>query len=274
MTQDNLAARYVQLELDIQYDNDDYDVWCSLYYDRQEHKVEKNCFGHGSNDKLLECSVSLTEALKSNMVTEAEVLDAIFTRLVPNGGDSIANEPDLTNGVYKIPCEVLGGRKWKGQGFLLKEEQRKWDKICFVADPVERQIHEISCKWVHLRNFGLPTVREVFDYIAENNGIAYCAHLIAYQISFYSGDYKRCNYIFSQATKALYKERFGSTDNEFCDYTNVDEQKRLNKRSEFLNKKREEIREWAKTKSTNPEKIDFIVERTIAKYYSYQPKTT
>ena len=64
MTLNNLAARYVQLELNIPYDNDDYDVWCSIYYDTQEHKIEKSRFGHGSPDVLWSNSVSLYDAIE------------------------------------------------------------------------------------------------------------------------------------------------------------------------------------------------------------------
>ncbi len=46
--------RYIALELDIPYDNDDFDLWKSNFYDTKDKCIVVDNYGHGSGPTITE----------------------------------------------------------------------------------------------------------------------------------------------------------------------------------------------------------------------------
>lgn len=118
----NNMFRYIILEDEINYDNDDYGVWGAVLYDTIEKKIRTTTYGHGTGmkerrDSIELCNVSLDikqsliEEMISLMVDETPVASDLVLENIAR----CSSEDNPT----AIPVNVVRGRKFKGAGYLI-----------------------------------------------------------------------------------------------------------------------------------------------------------
>lgn len=118
----NNSFRYIILEDNINYDNDDYGVWGAVLYDTIEKKIRTTAYGHGTDMKersnsIELCNVSLD--IKQSLIEEMIYLMLDETPVVSDSVlENIARCSSEDNPTA-IPVNVVRGRKFKGAGYLI-----------------------------------------------------------------------------------------------------------------------------------------------------------
>lgn len=118
----NNSFRYIILEDNINYDNDDYGVWGAVLYDTIEKKICTTAYGHGIDMKersnsIELCNVSLD--IKQSLIEEMIYLMLDETPVVSDSVlENIARCSSEDNPTA-IPVNVVRGRKFKGAGYLI-----------------------------------------------------------------------------------------------------------------------------------------------------------
>ena len=268
--------RYIALELDIPYDNDDFDLWKSNFYDTKDKCIVVDNYGHGSNPTITEY-IDYKKAISENVITVDELVEAICKHL--NIGSYGVYDFNINYGPAFIPCSITGGRKMKGDNkyFLYNYIQGNsymrrmrfstyFDtELAVVYDPVTNEICEVNPKFVELKYDVVERIKKSIRK-DEYTNLLTLVHAIAYKQSYYSCDAK--NY----KNTLVRLIHFGSNVSfDIYHAKNPWKDKQLQKKKEKLDKikenKRAEIEKWV---NTLPDKTDEerkqIVEKTLNKY--------
>ena len=118
----NNSFRYIILEDNINYDNDDYGVWGAVLYDTIEKKIRTTSYGHSTDMKersnsIELCNVSLD--IKQSLIEEMIYLMLDETPVVSDSVlENIASCSSEDNPTA-IPVNVVRGRKFNGAGYLI-----------------------------------------------------------------------------------------------------------------------------------------------------------
>ena len=118
----NNMFRYIILEDEINYDNDDYGVWGAVLYDTIEKKICTTTYGHGTGMKERSNSIELCNVSLDIKQSLIEEMISLMVDETPVASDSIleniarcSSEDNPT----AIPVNVVRGRKFKGAGYLI-----------------------------------------------------------------------------------------------------------------------------------------------------------
>lgn len=118
----NNMFRYIILEDEINYDNDDYGVWGAVLYDTIEKKICTTTYGHGTGMKERSNSIELCNVSLDIKQSLIEEMISLMVDKTPVASDSIleniarcSSEDNPT----AIPVNVVRGRKFKGAGYLI-----------------------------------------------------------------------------------------------------------------------------------------------------------
>lgn len=215
----NNSFRYIILEDNINYDNDDYGVWGAVLYDTIEKKIRTTAYGHGTGMKersnsielcnvSLDIKQSLIEEMISLMIDETPVASDLIL-------ESIARCSSEDNPTA-IPVNVVRGRKFKGAGYLIYSISTslsfgfgfgKYTKTFTkpaIFDPTTGMIHIInSFEYIEYDNeFRNNFKNLVLKGLKMNEATVYSlAHLWAYKMS-----YSHCDKInYNSKVKSLGK---------------------------------------------------------------------
>lgn len=119
----NDSFRYIILEDNINYDNDDYGVWGAVLYDTIEKKIRTTAYGHGTDMKERSNSIELCNVSSDIKQSLIEEMISVMLDETPVVSDSVleniarcSSEDNPT----AIPVNVVRGRKFfKGAGYLI-----------------------------------------------------------------------------------------------------------------------------------------------------------
>ena len=118
----NNSFRYIILEDNINYDNDDYGVWGAVLYDTVEKKICTTTYGHGTDMKERRNSIELCNVSLDIKQSLIEEMISLMIDETPVASDSVleniarcSSEDNPT----AIPVNVVRGRKFKGAGYLI-----------------------------------------------------------------------------------------------------------------------------------------------------------
>ena len=268
--------RYIALELDIPYDNDDFDLWKSNFYDTKDKCIVVDNYGHGSGPTITEY-IDYKKAISENVITTDELVEAICKYL--NIGSYGVYNFNVNYVPAFIPCSITGGRKMKGDNkyFLYNYTQSNdymrrmrfstyFDtELAVVYDPVTNEICEVNPKFVELKYDSIERIKKSIRK-DEYTNLPKLVHAIAYKQSYYSCDTKNYN---NTLIKLIH---LGSNVNfDINNAKNPWKDKQIQKKKEKLDKikenKRAEIEKWANTLSNKTdEERKQIVEKTLNKY--------
>lgn len=151
--------RFVTLESNIPYDWDDYDAWGSVLYDIEKDAIVTVKYGHGSGMSMGDGVISLQEAVEQGSLNIAHLIDVMVASLGIGFGN--ANVPVIAEKYsiekpFGIPVNVTGGRKFKGNGYL----------VCSVSEPVRYGLCAYHNEKVHKYIIYSP---EKNDYFTVNS---------------------------------------------------------------------------------------------------------
>ena len=268
--------RYIALELDIPYDNDDFDLWKSNFYDTKDKCIVVDNYGHGSGPTITEY-IDYKKAISENVITVDELVEAICKYL--NIGSYGVYDFNINYVPAFIPCSITGGRKMKGDNkYFLYNYTKSNDymrrmrfstyfdtELAVVYDPVTNEICEVNPKFVELKYDVVERIKKSIRK-DEYTNLLTLVHAIAYKQSYYGCDAK--NY----KNTLIRLIHFGSNVSfDIYHAKNPWKDKQLQKKKEKLDKikenKRAEIEKWV---NTLPDKTDEerkqIVEKTLNKY--------
>lgn len=221
----NNMFRYIILEDEITYDNDDYGVWGAVLYDTVEKKICTTTYGHGTGMKersnsielcnvSLDIKQSLIEEMISLMVDETPVASDLVLENIAR----CSSEDNPT----AIPVNVVRGRKFKGTGYLIYSISTSLSFGTFIKtftkpvilDPTTGMIHIInSFEYIEYDNeFRNNFKNLVLKRLKMNEATVYSlAHLWAYKMS-----YSHCD-------KINYNSKVKSLGNTGAKYINIPE---------------------------------------------------
>lgn len=194
----NNSFRYIILEDNINYDNDDYGVWGAVLYDTIEKKICTTAYGHGTDMKersnsIELCNVSLD--IKQSLIEEMIYLMLDETRVVSDSVlENIARCSSEDNPTA-IPVNVVRGRKFKGAGYLIYSistslsfgTSTKTFTKPVILDPTTGMIHIInSFEYIEYDDeFRNNFKNLVLKGLKMNEATVYSlAHLWAYKMSY------------------------------------------------------------------------------------------
>ena len=268
--------RYIALELDIPYDNDDFDLWKSNFYDTEDKCIVVDNYGHGSGPTITEY-IDYKKAISENVITIDELVEAICKHL--NIGSYGVYDFNVNYGPAFIPCSITGGRKMKGDNkyFLYNYIQSNdymrrmtfstyFDtELAVVYDPVTNEICEVNPKFVELKYDVVERIKKSIRK-DEYTNLLTLVHAIAYKHSYYGCDAKnykntliRLIHLGSNVSFDIYHAKNPWKDKQL--------QKKKEKLDKIKENKRAEIEKWV---NTLPDKTDEerkqIVEKTLTKY--------
>ena len=194
----NNMFRYIILEDEINYDNDDYGVWGAVLYDTVEKKIRTTTYGHGTDMKersnsielcnvSLDIKQSLIEEMISLMVDETPVASDLVLENIAR----CSSEDNPT----AILVNVVRGRKFKGTGYLIYSISTSLSFGTFIKtftkpaifDPTTGMIHIInSFEYIEYDNeFRNNFKNLVLKGLKMNEATVYSlAHLWAYKMSY------------------------------------------------------------------------------------------
>ena len=281
----NNSFRYIILEDNINYDNDDYGVWGAVLYDTIEKKIRTTTYGHGTDMKersnsIELCNVSLD--IKQSLIEEMIYLMLDETPVVSDSVlENIARCSSEDNPTA-IPVNVVRGRKFKGAGYLIYSISTSLSFGTFtktftkpaILDPTTGIIHIInSFEYIEYDNeFRNNFKNLVVKGLKMNEATVYSlAHLWAYKMSY------------SYCDKINYNSKVKSLGNTGAKYIDIPEIVKLSinaniAKREFENKiarealKKEKmpaIIEWVKnnTDKKTDEDIKKLAEHIFNKKY-------
>lgn len=194
----NNSFRYIILEDNINYDNDDYGVWGAVLYDTIEKKIRTTTYGHGTDMKERSNSIELCNV--SLDIKQSLIEEMIYLMLdeTPVASDSVleniarcSSEDNPT----AIPVNVVRGRKFKGAGYLIYSISTSLSFGTFtktftkpaILDPTTGIIHIInSFEYIEYDNeFRNNFKNLVVKGLKMNEATVYSlAHLWAYKMSY------------------------------------------------------------------------------------------
>ena len=268
--------RYIALELHIPYDNDDFDLWKSNFYDTENKCIVVDNYGHGSSPTITEY-IDYKKAIAENIITVDELVEAICKYL--NVGSYGVYDFNINYIPAFIPCSITGGRKMKGDNkyFLYNYTQGNsymrrmrcstyFDtELVVIYDPVTNEICEVNPKFVELKYDSIERIKKSIRK-DEYRNLLTLVHAIAYKQSYYSCDAK--NY---KNTLIRLIHLGSNVSFNINNAKNPWKDKQLQKKQEKLDKikesKRIEIEKWANILSDKTdEERKQIVEKTLTKY--------
>lgn len=194
----NNSFRYIILEDNINYDNDDYGVWGAVLYDTIEKKICTTAYGHGTDMKersnsIELCNVSLD--IKQSLIEEMIYLMLDETPVVSDSVlENIARCSSEDNPTA-IPVNVVRGRKFKGTGYLIYSISTSLSFGTFTKTFTKPAILDPTTGIIHIINsFGYIEYDDEFRNnfknlvvkgLKMNEATVYSlAHLWAYKMSY------------------------------------------------------------------------------------------
>ena len=278
------TKRYVLIEKEIPFDNDDFYVWANIYYDLQEKQVFVSKFGHGDNCKFVDES---TEDI--NLINKED-----FCKSMLNTFSRFNESFYMDNFFYRyfsesycplfIPCVVNKGRKFKGNLTLICYEQKLnkfasryrmvYDTYAIVWDKVKNQSCRINPSYIEFGD-NKEQLRDIIYHSLLLQPITRLAHLYAYSISYYSCDTRNLDReitnIVGTYLKKLNKENQEELDR--LNVVNIDDLREIKKAKEKNEKKweanKDNVYAWAKAQLPNgtEEQVQNLVDKVKNKYY-------
>lgn len=263
--------RYVVLEDAIPYDWDDYDVWGAVLFDRYTNEIVTSKYGHGSDLSERPASISLSDALSTNLVTEKKLLDVIVKQLnitLPNIETFAANHS--FDDPISIPVNVVRGRKFRGEGYLvfakkvpvvygLGAYKNEYNYHPVIFDPKTKTFNEInSFGYIEyseefLKNINVrATIQDTVDEVRS------LAHAWAYAMSYSSCDSTNYRELINKYALRGLKNMVV----EKCVWEGIEilnENKRI-AREEKMNKELPSLIEWVRSKGYKNTEEEIIVE--------------
>lgn len=218
-------GRYILLHDNISYDWDDYDKYGAVLYDCVDHKVFTSGYGHGTDLRFRDETISLKEALSMGIVTENEIKQYIvkafglsFEKIdLCSLACSFTRQQPMS-----IPVTIVRGRKGKGKKGSLIYGQRKrnyygWGAYHEVFDEYAFVLLDGTNEVVKVNSFTYLKVDETFiaqynemlpNEIVKAIELSRLSWLFAYKMSYSSCDEDNLRYRideFSRSAKGLYK---------------------------------------------------------------------
>lgn len=260
--------RYILLQDNIAYDNDDYYVYGAVLYDCVEKVVFSTSYGHGVDLEYRNETISLKEAILMGIASENDIKKCIvkafglsFEKIdICDLACSFTRQTPMN-----IPITIVRGRKGKGKrGSLIYGERHRnyygYGQYHEVYDEYAFVLLDGTNEVVKVNSFDYLKVDE--DYIAKYNEVLLneivkgielgrLSWLYAYKMSYSSCDRKNLRYTideYSRSAKGLYKAD-EDVINRIAEYEL--ECKRI------ANEKREELK-----KEVLPKLIDWVKENT------------
>jgi hypothetical protein len=191
--------KYITIEENIPYDNDDYGLWKTVYYDLNNKKIEVVTIGHGLKDEIGKYSIGdWQEALKKGIVTSEDLAKVTMEYLrIPTGTihTNLGDQYDLQEmrEFTGIPCVVRRGRKVRGENITYQrcyKKQYRWNpqydrKLAIVLDEDGTQ-YEINPAYVE---FDINKWNSILKNVTKDSKkLGNLLHCIAYDLSYYSCD--------------------------------------------------------------------------------------
>lgn len=278
-----LGKKFVILEDDIAYDWDDYGVWGAVLYDVANKTITTSKYGHGTD---LSTSyeegtefIHFKDALEKGIITNEEVIESIVRRVVSESKvkESINDYPVGRD--INIPCKIEGGRKMKGDAYLLKLVKvndfkpfgwrGKWDKSHIegvVAQPSTGKICNINTAYIKIENGYNEFVKRIIDsYVSDGTYAPYLAHVFAYQMSYASCD----RYNYTDCVHQIMKRgcSYGQLPTEVVEFIKNDNEMKEKALREEKEKNRPAIVAWANKTlvGKSEDEKNEIIERLVAK---------
>ena len=257
----NNSFRYIILEDNISYDNDDYGVWGAVLYDTVEKKICTTAYGHGTDMKERRNSIELCNVSLDIKQSLIEEMISLMIDETPVASDSVleniarcSSEDNPT----AIPVNVVRGRKFKGAGYLIYSIStslsfgfgtftKTFTKPA-ILDPTTGIIHIInSFEYIEYDNeFRNKFKNLVVKGLKMNEATVYSlAHLWAYKMS-----YSHCDTI-------NYNSKVKSLGNTGAKYINIPE---IVKLSIKANIEKRELENAIAREALKKEKMPAIIE--------------
>lgn len=191
------SFRYIIIEDDIMYDNDDYGVYGAVLYDTVDKKIVTTKYGHGVDMEERSSSVDLGD-IQKNKKEIMEQMISVMLNETPVVSDSVLENIALCSSEENptaIPVNVVRGRKFKGFGYLVYavSYMSRFGNVVkpVIIDPATGDIHLVN-------SFGYLEYDDEFcnsfkNLIVErldvNESTVYSlGHLWAYEMSYSSCD--------------------------------------------------------------------------------------
>lgn len=272
-----MSKRYILLEDEICYDWDDYNLWGAVLFDLEEKVVKTSKYGHGSDLKERAECIGIEESVESGLITYDELLSCIFRLLgisYVEAFESIALSHNKEN-YTAIPVDVVGGRKFKGKGYLVYMEKEpvryglgayrnQYSYRPYIYDPNEKKLHKVNSTGYlkYDTEFIIDYADKVFQSIPKNaRSVERLAHSWAYGMSYSSCDASNKRMLLKDIARGAMKSIVIPDEVVRGMKEIADEEERIHQ--EYLNKLREEkmpgIIEWVK-KNTDKKTDDDIME--------------
>lgn len=267
-----METKYIILEDDICYDNDDFYVWGAVLYDINEKKIFTTSYGHGDDLKERPESVTYKEAVASGLITESDIKVACIGKSSTIHSYSYFDFP--TNKSLNIPCRVPNRCRYvKGDAILLSitiEQDYYGDhyRMAHVYSPSQNMIADVEA---HRIEFSEDTFNKLSEKVYEfmnNESVYSLVHDYAYRMSYAACDSKTLRYKFEKRLSDAFP--FNDTP-DITSASYPQQEARDAKKASKKEAKMIELREWAKSKigdDATAEQIEELALKVWNRYYA------
>lgn len=277
----NTNIKYVILEDRIPYDWDDYDLWGCVLYNIENNSIITERYGHGQDLNVRNISCSLNESIENKIVSIDKIIDALVDSLhfgfpdIENYSTKFSYDNPLS-----IPCKVIRGRKFKGDGYLIcgikKQSYNPYRyysryygpkneeyKVCpVIYDPKTNTFNVVNsfnyiCFDENFKDSIISNIRNCIDNtIKEINSLA---HIFAYKMSYSACDSRNEKYeINKYETSPLTKLTVNDIVlNAVEKYKEEQNKKKAMFENTFKENKMKQLIEWVKN-NTDKEGDDIV----------------
>lgn len=271
--------KYILLEGEIPYDNDDYGVWCSFYYDVYEKKIVRSNYGHGMDDPYN--GIHYQKAIEQGIITYDELVDAMIDHF-----QGCILYTQKASFIYEgkticLPCEVKvkGSRKYrKPTGIavrVFKEVSRYYPTkvFCEVLDPDTKQACNIRAGRVSIVTDS--SLEQFRDWAKRSKYLGHLIHQLAYKASYYHCDALHFSDNWEMFVRMAASEGASERLAALGEYTNADNDAKAEKlrirNQQLYDENIENVRKWAHEKfdgEKSEEEIEEIIDRTMKRHYT------
>lgn len=269
------TIKYIILEDRIPYDWDDYDLWGCILYDIENKNIITNQYGHGVDLNCRDNSIELNEAIEKNIVEISTIIDVLVDKLnfsLPDL-DIFSSKYSIENPL-SIPVNVVKGRKFKGEGYLVysikkhnfKPNYRYYNDdytYCPVIYDAKTNTFNVVNSFSYLQ-FNKAWIDEIIKNIRtciDNTigEIRSLAHIFAYNMSYSACDTRNKKYVINEYASRPLKKMKQNVDvlNAALNYKKQQDEKKSKNESEFKQKKMIQLVEWVKN-NTDKQGDDII----------------
>lgn len=278
-----MDIKFVILEDMIPYDFEDYDKWGAVLFDIENKQIITSKYGHGVDMNERKNSVELDYAIEHNLVSIETMIDVAVNGLGIKRFPDIAEYAAHHSKEYPmcIPVNVVKGRKFKGEGYLIYAEKsqvmygwgryhKEYNYYPIIFSPKTKTFEKInSFGYLEFSDETKALVKETIRKNIKNtkSELLRMAHGFAYEMSYSACDTKNLNNLINYYS--LFGLKAFNVVDEVKEEIKNEEIKKQEAFIKFKNEKMPQLIEWVKNNTDRKgEEIEKLAEHIFNKKYA------